>query len=78
MNREQMIAWLTLEGWELYEYFDKSRGLWYRSIKRGVERIGQGGSYFNPTSWGRDAQRTEWFRIQDSTVKVFYEKASLL
>lgn len=65
MNREQIIAWLILEGWE-----PKTATIypqWGVSLTRGVERISSDGAYFTRSLYV-DYYDTaaEWLAVSDS------------
>lgn len=79
MNREQMIAWLCIEGWESNWRLDPT----HASITREPERISHGGKYNNPSAWFTQpveppVQPLAWTHFTDAQIQAMYEKARLL
>ena len=68
MNREQMIAWLTLEGWEPRE---STQYKWGTSLIRGKDRITADGAYAENSLYVPYFDvPVDWARVSDYQLEV--------
>lgn len=80
MNREQMEAWLTLEGWEPVadtRPLDK-RGDWY-GIRRGMELVVAAREYPGPIKWFSEFEKDfetpgDWADISEKELTGVYQR----
>lgn len=80
MNREQMIAWLCIEGWSLYMRREGK----IQSLIRGVSRIHENGVLIPESAWVtqivvvKGVTPIPWEDVDDGQLEIFYEAARLL
>lgn len=76
MNREQMIAWLALEGWV------PVKGGTVQSVMRGEVRIHSSGAKIKESTWATDSKarkqvhQISWEEL--TNVEAYYETARVL
>lgn len=83
MNREQIEAWLVLEGWSpVIALHENAVKLKWHSIMRGVDRIESDGRVWRNTTWAGTHKKIvttiDWDVFLDDELKRVYEKARLL
>lgn len=82
MNREQMIAWLCLEGWEPCKRDDSAVRV--LSVMRGDARISQSGSYTPRSAWASHGAvkvvvlAALWSEFTENCLERIYERAARL
>lgn len=75
MTRDQMIAWLCLEGWSVKKRFNADL-----SLMRDRERIHTNAAYIRDSAWygNQYTQDRGWRDVDDGQLEIFYEAARLL
>lgn len=73
MNREQMIAWLTLEGWEPKANTAPDHPTQYAGAYKGKARCTIAGEIFDPSEHWEHVQLASWHRYSDREIQNVYE-----